>query len=52
MDIPQLRDLSDVIVFSTKGAQSKVSLLSGGDFDGDKVPTPSTLLMSDMDMLG
>lgn len=34
---PQLEQLTDVIVFSTKGLQSKVSLLSGGDYDGDTV---------------
>jgi len=37
VDVPQLRHLSDVIVFSTKGLQSKVSLLSGGDYDGDTI---------------
>ena len=34
---PELERLTDVIVFSTKGDQSKVSLLSGGDYDGDHV---------------
>ncbi|CUS10551.1 unnamed protein product [Tuber aestivum] len=31
-----LRELQDVIVFSTQGDQSLASLLSGGDYDGDK----------------
>ncbi|KAG0643041.1 RNA dependent RNA polymerase-domain-containing protein [Tuber brumale] len=31
-----LRELQDVIVFSTQGNQSLASLLSGGDYDGDK----------------
>jgi RNA-dependent RNA polymerase len=35
--LPQLEHLTDVIVFSTKGMQSKVSFLSGGDYDGDLV---------------
>ena len=34
---PQLEQLTDVIVFSTKGLKSKVALLAGGDFDGDLV---------------
>lgn len=34
---PQLEQLTDVIVFSSKGLKSKVSLLAGGDFDGDLV---------------
>lgn len=34
---PKLRELQDVIVFSVKGNRSLASLLSGGDFDGDKV---------------
>lgn len=33
----QLRELKDVIVFSRKGLRSLASLLSGGDYDGDKV---------------
>ncbi|RPB08414.1 RdRP-domain-containing protein [Morchella conica CCBAS932] len=33
---PKLRELQDVIVFSVKGNRSLASLLSGGDFDGDK----------------
>lgn len=32
-----LRELQDVIVFSIQGDQSLASLLSGGDYDGDKV---------------
>jgi hypothetical protein len=34
---PTLRELQDVIVFSTQGERSLASLLSGGDYDGDKV---------------
>lgn len=37
MDEPRLRHLTDVIVFSRKGLRSQVSLLSGGDYDGDTV---------------
>ncbi|KAI5839622.1 RNA dependent RNA polymerase-domain-containing protein [Morchella snyderi] len=33
---PKLRELQDVIVFSVRGNKSLASLLSGGDFDGDK----------------
>lgn len=33
----QLRELKDVIVFSRQGLRSLASLLSGGDYDGDKV---------------
>ena len=33
----QLRGLKDVIVFSRQGLRSLASLLSGGDYDGDKV---------------
>lgn len=33
----QLRELKDVIVFSAQGLRSLASLLSGGDYDGDKV---------------
>ncbi|KAF8469469.1 RNA dependent RNA polymerase-domain-containing protein [Kalaharituber pfeilii] len=32
----KLRDLKDVIVFSTKGKKSLASMLNGGDYDGDK----------------
>lgn len=32
-----LRELQDVIVFSVQGDRSLASLLSGGDYDGDKV---------------
>ncbi|KAF8430536.1 RNA dependent RNA polymerase-domain-containing protein [Terfezia claveryi] len=32
----QLRELKDVIVFSRQGLRSLASLLSGGDYDGDK----------------
>lgn len=35
-----LRELQDVIVFSVKGDRSLASLLSGGDYDGDKVRKP------------
>lgn len=31
-----LRDLKDVIVFSVQGMRSLASMLSGGDYDGDK----------------
>lgn len=34
---PGLRELTDVIVFSVQGERSLASLLSGGDYDGDKV---------------
>lgn len=34
---PGLRELKDVIVFSVQGNRSLASLLSGGDYDGDKV---------------
>lgn len=34
---PALRELQDVIVFSVQGTRSLASLLSGGDYDGDKV---------------
>ena len=37
MDEPRLSHLTDVIVFSRKGLRSQVSLLSGGDYDGDTV---------------
>lgn len=33
---PKMRNLQDVIVFSVKGDTSLASLLSGGDYDGDK----------------
>ncbi|KAF8342289.1 RNA dependent RNA polymerase-domain-containing protein [Cantharellus anzutake] len=33
----QLRDYLDVIIFSTKGDRSPMSLLGGGDYDGDTV---------------
>jgi hypothetical protein len=35
VDIPELRQFFDVCVCSTKGSQSLLSLLSGGDYDGD-----------------
>lgn len=34
---PGLRELQDVVVFSVRGDRSLASLLSGGDYDGDKV---------------
>ena len=37
VDCPQLSQLTDVIVFSTKGPRSILSMLSGGDYDGDLV---------------
>lgn len=37
MDRPELRDWTDVVIFSTKGARSALSLLGGGDYDGDTV---------------
>ncbi|KAJ7696817.1 RNA dependent RNA polymerase-domain-containing protein [Mycena rosella] len=37
VDIPELYDWPDVIITSTKGQQSLLSLLSGGDYDGDTV---------------
>ncbi|PFH63200.1 hypothetical protein XA68_16639 [Ophiocordyceps unilateralis] len=33
---PKLRELKDVIVFSTKGTTPLAALLSGGDYDGDR----------------
>ncbi|TWU75736.1 hypothetical protein ED733_000616 [Metarhizium rileyi] len=33
---PQLRQLKDVVVFSTKGRSSLADKLSGGDYDGDR----------------
>lgn len=33
---PELMGLKDVIVFSTKGNHSLASMLSGGDYDGDR----------------
>jgi RNA-dependent RNA polymerase len=43
VDKKELAHLTDVIVFSTKGNRSKVSLLSGGDYDGDTVSSFPTL---------
>jgi hypothetical protein len=37
VDHPELRHLEDVVIFSTQGKRSKMSLLAGGDFDGDMV---------------
>ncbi|EAU84823.2 RNA-directed RNA polymerase [Coprinopsis cinerea okayama7 len=34
---PELRDLVDVVVLSTKGARRAADWLAGGDYDGDKV---------------
>ena len=34
---PELRGLKDVVVFSAKGASPLASMLSGGDYDGDRV---------------
>ena len=34
---PKLSRLKDVIVFSTKGSTPLADILSGGDYDGDKV---------------
>ena len=36
VDCPELRYLKDCVVFSTQGTVSPGSLLSGGDYDGDK----------------
>lgn len=36
VDRPELRHLSNVIVFSTKGERGLPSMLSGGDLDGDQ----------------
>lgn len=36
VSIQELRGLKDIIVFSTKGDTPLASLLSGGDYDGDK----------------
>lgn len=37
VDHPALRESTDVVIFSTKGDRSPLSLLSGGDYDGDTV---------------
>ena len=37
VDRSELREWADVIIFSTKGARSPLSLLGGGDYDGDTV---------------
>ncbi|KAF8320916.1 hypothetical protein DL93DRAFT_2224612 [Clavulina sp. PMI_390] len=37
VDCPELREWPDVVLFSTKGARSPLSLLGGGDYDGDTV---------------
>ncbi|KAF9159929.1 hypothetical protein DFQ26_006029 [Actinomortierella ambigua] len=36
VDILELRDLHDVVVFNTKGCRSLPSMCSGGDLDGDE----------------
>lgn len=54
-----LREIKDVIVFSAQGMRSLVSMLSGGDYDGDKVYVSihsysviRLLISSVLDMLG
>lgn len=42
---PGLRELKDVIVFSVQGERSLASLLSGGDYDGDKVRILSFIII-------
>jgi len=37
VNAPRSSNLTDVIVFSGKGSQSKVSVLSGGEYDGNTV---------------
>ena len=37
VDRSELREWTDVVIFSTKGARSPLSLLGGGDYDGDTV---------------
>lgn len=37
VDYPELHQWVDIIVFSTKGPRSPMSLLGGGDYDGDTV---------------
>jgi hypothetical protein len=52
VDKKELAHLTDVIVFSTKGNRSKVSLLSGGDYDGDTVFLLQICANIDLDLLG
>ncbi len=42
----ELRQCRDVIIFPTKGPQALASMLSGGDYDGDKV-----MVIWDLDMV-
>jgi RNA-dependent RNA polymerase len=36
VDRPELYDITDMIVLSTKGSRRPADLLAGGDYDGDK----------------
>ncbi|KAG8896545.1 hypothetical protein FRC00_005752 [Tulasnella sp. 408] len=37
VDYPQLREFTDVLLFSVLGERSEASILAGGDYDGDTV---------------
>ncbi|KAG7096864.1 hypothetical protein E1B28_004272 [Marasmius oreades] len=37
IDCPQLRDMTGIIFFSTRGSRRAADFLGGGDYDGDKV---------------
>ncbi|KAG8917755.1 hypothetical protein FRC00_013247, partial [Tulasnella sp. 408] len=37
VDYPQLRNFTDVLLFSTLGERSGASILAGGDYDGDTI---------------
>ncbi|KAG8900631.1 hypothetical protein FRC01_010064, partial [Tulasnella sp. 417] len=37
VDYPQLREFTDVLLFSVLGERSEASILAGGDYDGDTI---------------
>ncbi|KAG8910794.1 hypothetical protein FRC01_006124 [Tulasnella sp. 417] len=37
VDYPQLREFTDVLLFSINGERSQASILAGGDYDGDTI---------------
>jgi hypothetical protein len=43
VDIPEFSYLTDCIIFPTRGKRPSADLMSGGDLDGDKCKTHSTL---------